>query len=299
MSRTHPLRGIVLMLCAVGFFAVMDTLLKLLTSRYPPMQVSALRGAASLVLIVGTLLVMNRLRDLRAERPGMHVLRGLLMVAVMGGFLYAVRALSLADAYAIFLTAPLLVTAFAALMLREKVGWHRWTAILVGLAGALYMLRPSTSSFVTWGAVGAFVSAIAYALSAVLVRVLTKTETTSSVAVWSMSVMTLVSAAIAWKSWVAVSGSDWWIIAVIGVTGAIAQLLLIEAFRSAPASVIAPFEYTALLWGIAFDWLVWQVLPHSRVLIGSAIVVASGLYVIWRERLARAARAETAGTGTA
>lgn len=299
MSRTHPLRGIVLMLCAVGFFAVMDTLLKLLTSRYPPMQVSALRGAASLVLIVGTLLVMNRLRDLRAERPGMHVLRGLLMVAVMGGFLYAVRALSLADAYAIFLTAPLLVTAFAALMLREKVGWHRWTAILVGLAGALYMLRPSTSSFVTWGAVGAFVSAIAYALSAVLVRVLTKTETTSSVAVWSMSVMTLVSAAIAWKSWVAVSGSDWWIIAVIGVTGAIAQLLLIEAFRSAPASVIAPFEYTALLWGIAFDWLVWQVLPHSRVLIGGAIVVASGLYVIWRERLARAARAETAGTGTA
>lgn len=287
MSRTHPLRGIVLMLCAVGFFAVMDTLLKLLTSRYPPMQVSALRGAASLVLIVGTLLVMGRLRDLRAERPGMHLLRGLLMVAVMGGFLYAVRALSLADAYAIFLTAPLLVTAFAALMLREKVGWHRWTAIVVGLAGALYMLRPSTSSLVTWGAVGAFVSAIAYALSAVLVRVLTKTETTSAVAVWSMSIMTVVSGTIAWKAWIAVSPADWWIIAVIGVTGAIAQLLLIEAFRSAPASVIAPFEYTALLWGIAFDWLVWQVLPHSRVLIGGAIVVASGLYVIWRERVAR------------
>lgn len=290
MSRTHPLRGIVLMLCAVGFFGVMDTLLKLLTSRYPPMQVSALRGAASLVLIVGTLLVMNRLRDLRAERPGMHVLRGLLMVAVMGGFLYAVRELSLADAYAIFLTAPLLVTAFAALFLREHVGWHRWTAIAVGMAGALYMLKPSTSSFVTWGAVGALISAVAYALSAVLVRVLTKSETTSAVAVWSMSIMTAVSAAIAWKSWVAVSPSDWWIIAVIGVTGAIAQLLLIEAFRSAPASVIAPFEYTALLWGIAFDWLVWQVLPHSRVLIGGSIVVASGLYVIWRERLAHIAR---------
>lgn len=293
MSRTHPLRGIVLMLCAVGFFAVMDTLLKLLTSRYPPMQVSALRGAASLVLIVGTLVMMNRLRDLRAERPGMHVLRGLLMVAVMGGFLYAVRALSLADAYAIFLTAPLLVTAFAALLLREPVGWHRWTAIAVGLLGAFTMLRPSTSSFITWGAVGAFVSAIAYALSAVLVRVLTRSETTSAVAVWSMSIMTVVSAAIAWRAWVAVSPADWWIIAVIGVTGAIAQLLLIEAFRSAPASVIAPFEYTALLWGIGFDWLVWQVLPHSRVLIGGAIVVASGLYVIWRERLARQAALTT------
>jgi drug/metabolite transporter (DMT)-like permease len=280
------LRGIALMLCAVAVFASMDALLKFLAAHYSPMQVSALRGFASLPFISLPFLLTGRATQLLAERPGMHLLRGLIMVVIMLGFVYAVRELTLADAYAIFLSAPLMVTALAALLLGEDVGWRRWLAIGVGLVGALTMLKPSGTSLVTWGAIGALVSAFAYASNAILLRVLTRTDSTASVALWSISVMAIVSWALALATggWQAVQAGHWLQIAGIGLAGAIAQMLLIEAFRSAPASVIAPFEYTALFWGIVIDWVVWSALPSPRVLTGGAIVIGSGLYIIWRER---------------
>ena len=281
------LRGIALMVCAVAVFASMDALLKILSAHYPPLQVSALRGFASLPIIALPYLLTGRAAQLLAQRPGMHLLRGLMMVVIMAGFVYAVRALTLADAYAIFLSAPLMVTALAALLLREEVGWRRWIAIGVGLAGALTMLKPSGSSLATWGAVGAFVSAFAYACNAILLRVLTRTDSTASVALWSLAIMSFACAALALLTtdgWLAVRAGDFPIIVAIGVAGAVAQMLLIEAFRSAPASVISPFEYTALFWGITIDWVVWSALPSLRVLVGGAIVVGSGLYLIWRER---------------
>ncbi len=272
------------MLAAVATFACMDALLKALTAHYPPLQVAVLRGAASLPFIAVPLLLAGRGRELLAHRPGMHALRGLLMVVIMAGFLYAVRALSLADAYAIFLTAPLMVTALAALVLREHVGWHRWAAVAVGLAGAVTMLQPSASGLVLWGVIGAFVSAFAYACNAILLRVLTRTDSTASVALWSLAIMTVVSALLAANGWLEVQAAHLWQIAAIGLAGAVAQMCLIEAFRAAPASVIAPFEYTALFWGITIDWVVWDALPSLRVLTGGAIVVGSGLYIIWRAR---------------
>lgn len=280
------LRGIALMLCAVAVFASMDALLKFLAAHYSPMQVSALRGFASLPFISLPFLLTGRATQLLDERPGMHLLRGLIMVVIMLGFVYAVRELTLADAYAIFLSAPLMVTALAALLLGEDVGWRRWLAIGVGLVGALTMLKPSGTSLVTWGAIGALVSAFAYASNAILLRVLTRTDSTASVALWSISVMAIVSWALALATggWQAVQAGHWLQIAGIGLAGAIAQMLLIEAFRSAPASVIAPFEYTALFWGIVIDWVVWSALPSPRVLTGGAIVIGSGLYIIWRER---------------
>jgi drug/metabolite transporter (DMT)-like permease len=290
------LRGIGLMLGAVAVFAAMDTLLKLLTEHYPPFQVSALRGAAALPFILVPLLASGRLREIAPTRPWMHLLRGLLMVVVMAGFLYAVRVLSLADAYAIFLSAPLMVTALAVPLLGEHVDWRRWIAIFTGLAGAIAMLRPSGSSLMTLGAIGALLSALAYAASAITVRILTKSDTTASVVVWSTGIMTLITGAIALPSWQPLRVEDYWAIAGIGLTGAIAQLLLVEAFRSAPASVIAPFEYTALLWGIAIDWAVWSVLPESRLLVGGSIVIGSGLYIIWRERKAAIVPAVAART---
>lgn len=280
----RPLRGIAFMTAAVAVFAVMDALLKALTARYPPLQVGALRGAASLPFIALPLLLSGRAATLMPRRPGMHLLRGLLMVVVMGGFLYAVRSLSLADAYSIFLTAPLMVTALAALVLHEHVGWRRWLAILIGLGGALVMLRPSASGFATVAAIGALVAALGYACNAILLRVLTRTDTTASVALWSIAVMTVVAAAIALPAWVTVGRTDIWLIIALGVVGAVAQMCMIEAFRAAPASVIAPFEYSALFWGICIDWVVWQALPTLRVLAGGGIVIGCGLYIIWRER---------------
>lgn len=284
---TEHLRGIRAMLVAVAAFAAMDAVLKVLSSHYPAMQIGALRGASSLPFVLLSTLLFGRVRDLKPVRYGMHAVRGILAVIMLVGFVYAVKVLSLAGAYSIFFIAPLLVTAFAVPILGERVDWRRWLAIGIGLAGVLAMLNPSgstLSALSTVGAIGALVSATAYALSAISVRVLTRTETTPSMVFWFLVLLTLFSSILAAPSWVEVQREDWAWIAALGISGSIGQHFITEAFRHAPASVIAPFEYTALLWGVAIDWAFWNVVPGGRLFAGGCIIIAAGLYLIWRER---------------
>jgi drug/metabolite transporter (DMT)-like permease len=296
----RSLKAILFMLSAVAAFSGMDTLLKLLSQHYPPTEVVTLRGAAAVPFMLVPLLMMGRLKALKPVRIGMHFLRGLLMLFVLVTFVYAVRVLSLADAYAIFLAAPLIVTALSVPLLREHVGWRRWVAISVGLVGVFTMLKPTTSSLVSLGAVAALLSATGYAFNAIALRIITRTVTTASVVFWTTGLMTVIAACFAAPQWVAIRADDWLLLAAIGLFSSIAQHLLTEAFRNAPPSVVAPFEYTALLWGIGIDRVVWGVFPSSRVYIGGGIVIASGLYLIWREHATRAPliASETAARAT-
>jgi drug/metabolite transporter (DMT)-like permease len=278
------LRGIAAMLVAVAAFAGMDAILKLLTEHYPPMQIGALRGAASLPFVLASTALLGRWRELRPVRWQLHLVRGVLAVIMLAGFIYAVKMLSLADAYAIFFVAPLLVTAFAVPILGEHVDWRRWVAIGVGLAGVLVMLQPSGEALSAIGTIGALVSAVAYALASVSVRVLTRTDTTTSMVFWFLVLLTLFAGALALPGWIPVRRADWGWIAALGAMGSVGQHFITEAFRNAPASVIAPFEYTALLWGVAIDWAFWSVVPGGRLFAGSAVIIAAGLYLIWRER---------------
>jgi drug/metabolite transporter (DMT)-like permease len=272
------------MLMAVAAFAGMDSVLKLFSHHYPAMEVAFLRGLASLPFMALPALVRGRYRDLLPNRIWMHLLRGALMVVMLGAFIYAVRTLSLASAYSIFLAEPLIVTALAALFLGDRVGWRNWIAVAVGLVGVVVMLRPSASSLVTVGALAALLAATAYALSVIALRVIAHTDSTTSVIVWTVGLMTVMTGLIAVPDWVPLAAEHWkWLVA-LGLFGAIGQHLLTEAFRSAPPAVVAPFEYTALLWGILIDWTVWNVLPATRVYVGGGIVIASGLYLIWHER---------------
>lgn len=281
--RHGRLRAIAIMVGAVAAFSFMDALLKLLSAHYPPMQVAALRGATSLPFTLLPVLIAGRLADLRPHRWPMHLLRGLLTVVVLGGFIYAVSVLSLANAYSVFLSAPLIVAALSVPLLGERISWRNWLAILVGLVGVLTMLRPSASGLSMLGALAALAGATAYALSAIAVRVLTRTETTVSVVFWTIGLMTVFAATIAAPGWVAIEPAHWKWLLGLGLLAALGQYLLTEAFRSAPPAVVAPFEYTALLWGIGIDRVVWHVLPSARVIFGGGIVIASGLYVIWHE----------------
>jgi drug/metabolite transporter (DMT)-like permease len=288
VAAGRSLKAIGLMLSAVAAFSGMDTLLKVLSEHYPPIQVVALRGAAAVPFMVVPLILMGRLRLLKPVRMGMHVLRALLQLFVLIAFVYAVRVLSLADAYAIFLSAPLIVTALSVPLLKEHVGWRRWVAICVGLIGVITMLKPSASSLVSLGAVAALLSAAGYAFNAIALRVVTRTDSTVSVTFWMISLMTAMALCLAAPHWTPIRGDDWLLLVGIGLFSSIAQHLLTEAFRVAAPSVVAPFEYTALLWGIGIDRVVWGVFPTSRVYIGGGIVIASGLYLIWREHVQRA-----------
>ena len=283
-ERSDRLRGVVMMLTAVGAFSIMDALMKVLTARYPAVQVAFFRGAASLPFVFLSYALAGRLRELKPVRFGLHVLRAAFAILMLWGFLWALARASLTDTYAIYMSAPLLVVLAASLLLGETINRHVWLAIFTGLAGVYVMLKPSVEGFVSLAGLAALGSALAYAVVVVMVRILSRTETTASMVFWFLVMMAAGAGAIALPGWVAVLAADWPWIAAIGLAGWAGQHLITEAFRLAPASVVAPFEYTALVWGVAIDWVVWHTLPGARMLTGAAIVIGAGLYLLHRER---------------
>jgi len=271
------------MLAAVAVFSIMDASMKQLTLAYPPLQVSCLRGLASIPFMLAAVAWRGDWRQLVPMRWAAHVVRGALAVGMLSLFVYSLKSLALTESYAIFLCAPLIVTALSALLLHESVDRHRWLAIAVGLCGVMTMLRPSAAHLVSLGAAAALGSAVCYSLGVVMIRTLARTESTLSIALSFMVAVALANGVAALPDWLPLQSRHWPWIATVGITGALGQLLMIEAFRAAPASVITPFEYTALLFGLLLDWLLWRTLPDARTLLGGAVVTASGLYVILRE----------------
>lgn len=279
------LRGIVSMLIAVAAFCVMDASMKVLTPHYPPMQVTSLRGLTSLPLVIVWALVDGGPLQLVRVRWPLHLLRGVLSVVMLAAFVYGIRLLPLAEAYSLFFVAPLLITALAGPVLKETVGWRRWLAIAIGLGGTLIVLRPTGQGMLSIGGLAIILAAVGYALSAITVRVLGRTDTTQSMVFWMMAMLTVFSVALAWNAWVPLDPAHWKPIVILGLSGAIGQYGITEAFRRAPASVIAPLEYTALIWGLAADWFLWGTLPDRWMLVGAAVIVTCGLYLLRRERV--------------
>ncbi len=278
--QSNRARGITLMLLAVGIFAVMDMCLKVLSAEFGSLQIATLRGAASLPFVLVSVIARGRLRELRMRRGGLHVLRGLLSVLMISAFAYAVRLMSLSNVYTLFMVAPLMVTAVSVPLLGERVGKGAWIAIFVGLAGTLVLLRPSTTGINLLGALAALVCAACYTISYVLARVMSRTESADSLVFWVLTMMAVFSGVLGLRYWQPIPVSMWGWIAVVGVTGAIAQQCITRAFMLAPASTIAPFEYTALVWGALFDWLIWSTHPGAPTLLGAVLIVSSGVYVM-------------------
>jgi drug/metabolite transporter (DMT)-like permease len=262
----------------------MDAGLKQLSAHYPPFQVSALRGAASVPFVFAWVLWTVGARPLLRVRWGLQLVRGLIGIVTLPAFVYGLRFLPLTTAYTLFFVAPLLITAMSALFLGEKVGPQRWGAIVVGFIGVLVALRPTGEGTLTWAGLAILGAATGYATAAVMVRVLSRTDSTQSMMFWMVISMTLGAAALAAPNWVAVDRGDWLLIAGVGVVGALGQWALTEAFARGEASVVAPFEYSALAWGVGFDLAIWGVLPDSVTWLGAAIIVCSGIYLMRRER---------------
>lgn len=273
------------MLLAVALFALMDAGLKAMAAHYPPFQVAALRGAASLPLVLAWALATAGPRPLLRVRWSLHVLRGALGVAMMASFAYALRHMPLSTAYSIFFVAPLLITALSVPFLGEHVGPRRWIAIGVGLVGVIVVLRPTGEGVLSLAGFAVLAAAFGYAISAITVRVLARTDSTQSMMVWLLALMALGAGALAWPTWVPLRGADAWLIAGVGLAGALGQYAITEAFRLGEASLIAPLEYTALLWGVILDATFWGVLPDRVTWLGAAIIIASGLYLLHRERV--------------
>lgn len=288
MRRSSNGYGVMMMLLAVSSFSLMDAGIKGLSTHYPALQVAALRGLASWPLVALWVWHGGGLRRVMPVRWSLHLLRGGLAVLMMVAFTFGVRNLPMASAYTLFFVAPLLITALSGPILGEHVGLRRWLAIAIGFVGVVVALRPSPSGLVSWGALAVLVAAAAYAVSAITVRVLSRTDSTQSMVFWLITALAFGSTALAWPDWQNLQPQHYLLVAFIGVTGVVGQYAITEAFSHGQASVIAPLEYTALAWGLAFDALIWAVLPDGYTAAGAVLIVGSGIYLLLHARSARA-----------
>lgn len=273
------------MLLAIGLFSLMDVGLKTLARDLPAMQVAALRGLTSLPLVLLWVMGTGGWPRLWRVRWSLHLLRGVLSIVMLASFAYALARMPLSEAYALFFVAPLLVTALSVPLLREKVGPRRWTAIVIGLIGVLVILRPSGEGMLSLAGLAVLLSATSYSVSAIAVRVLHRTDSGQSMVFWMLAMLSLGATALAWPQWQPITAGHFpWLLG-IGLTGFVGQIAITEAFRHGEASVVAPFEYSAMAWALVLDWALWQLLPDGVTLLGAGIIVASGLYLIRRERV--------------
>ena len=275
-------RGIAIMLLAVGLFAVMDAMVKWLGEAYPTMQIVFFRSLFAFIPLAFIIFRGNLMAAIRIRDPLGHALRALAGILAMASFFYGFGRMPLADAIAIIFAAPIFVTALSVPILGEKVRLRRWTAILVGFAGVVVMLNPGAGMLDPVAGI-VLAGTLFHALAMVFVRKLARTESNVAIVFSFTLACTLVGAAFLPFQWVTPSATDLAVLAGIGLIGGIAQIAMTQAFRLADVSLVAPFDYTAIVWASLLGFFIWGEVPGNNIWIGVAIVMASGLYILYRE----------------
>lgn len=279
----HPIQAIALMLAAVFSFSTMDVVFKILVETYSSFQVVFFRAAASGLIFVAWILITGH-SQFKTAYPKGHAFRAALGLAMLYCVGECFREMQLADAYALFFAAPLLITVLSGPVLGEPAGIARILAAVVGFSGVLIVLSPSGDSWITYGALMGVLSVIFYACSALLLRRLGNRDGTVTIAFWFTGLIALGSGLFAIFSWRPVDPGHWLLLVVLGVTGTSGQVLLTMAFRRASVAVVAPFDYTHMIWALIYGYFFWGYLPGVETWIGSAILILSGLFIIYRER---------------
>lgn len=284
-----PLRGIALSVCATTVFAASDTTAKFLTASLPVVEIAWIRYIIFVIFAIW----LARSPDPRALWPRnvtLQVIRGLCVVGSAVLFVFGVRSMQIAQASVISFISPLLITVLSIPLLGEVVGPRRWAATAAGMLGVVIVARPGTGGFQPAALFGVASSAC-WALALLITRKMANTERSSTTLLWSAVVgaivlTTMLPFVFVWpKPW------QWGLTLFIGIFATAGQWLVVLAHRLAPASVLAPFSYTQLIWATLAGWLVFNTLPDQWTLVGAAIIIASGLYTAHRERVrAREAR---------
>ncbi len=279
----NHLRGILLMLGAGFAFTLLDATGKHLTGSLPVIEVSWGRYLFHL-LVLPLFLGGQSLRSaLRSARPGLQLLRSALLLGSTFFFFLAVKHIPLADATAIGFVSPLLVTGLSVPILGEHVGVRRWTAVVIGFASVLVIIRPGFG-MAHWAMSLPVLTAACFALYQIATRILSRSDGAATTYFYSATVgLAVASACLPWQ-WVTPDLWGWLGLGFLGIVGGFSHYLLIRAFAIAPASLLAPFAYAQMIWSITVGYLWFGDFPDLWTLAGAAVVCASGLYVLYRER---------------
>jgi drug/metabolite transporter (DMT)-like permease len=291
----NPARGIAFKLISAALFAVMQALVRYLGSRYPIGQVVFYRSVFAIIPVVLVYAWRGELAAVvRTERPLGQAGRGVLSIAGMFFNFGAVARLPLVESNAIAFSSPLFTVALAALILSERVRVYRWSAVVVGFVGVLVVLSPHLSGDELTAAIGgatgligvvyAICGSLTNAGTAIQTRRLTQSESTSSIVFYFSLSCALAGLATLPFGWVTPSRGEIAALISIGILGGTGHIFLTESYRFASASLVAPFDYTAMIWALVLGYAMFGETPTSEIVLGSAIIAAAGLFVIWRER---------------
>ncbi|WP_170294910.1 DMT family transporter [Roseospira navarrensis] len=293
-STDRPFGGILFMLAAVALFSVMDTLAKALTTTFPVGQILFFRASAALLVLVPLAWSLGGPKLWRQVRGAelKLLLAGLLGAGALSGFLMAWRTMPLVDLAAVLFTAPLIVTALSVPLLGERVGVHRWSAVMIGFVGVLVALQPGGVGFgpgTLWAALGT----LSYAFWVMSLRTAGKAVSSHLVAVTNAIIMLALSVPLILWQWTPPSLPETAALTGLGIIGGLAQLCLVRAFSLAPAALVAPFDYSYIAYATVLGYAVFGDFPTSSTWIGLALLTASGLYIIHRERVTARRRARS------
>jgi drug/metabolite transporter (DMT)-like permease len=282
----RPFRGIALILASTVFLGSSDVTSKYLSATLPSTEIAWIRFLVFALIMFPAMLPVSPLYALPTKRLGLQIIRGVALLGSSLFFISGLRFLPIAEASATSFISPLFVTALSIVFLRESVGIRRWLATAVGLIGVLIVLRPGSGAFHP-AAVFPIVSALAWACTLIMTRMMSGTERAITTMTYSAITGLCILTALVPLVWVHPSWHDIFFGIVIGVASTVGQWIVVLAFRYADASVLAPFSYTQLLWVSILGFLVFGEVPDVWTVTGAGFIVASGLYTAHRERLRR------------
>ncbi len=297
MRGDDILKGVGLRLFAVACLATMSALIKLAEARGAGLAETMFhRQLWAIPLVTAWVAAGPGLGSIRTRRIGAHLSRTAVGLTGMIFTFGAVLLLPLAEATTFQFTVPIFATILGALVLREKTGWHRWGAVIVGFLGVLIVAQPWSAHVPLFGAIVGLLAALFVAIVAILLRQIGKTEATGTTVFW-FSVLSMPPLAIAYAFHLkAHDPATWAMLVGIGLVGGVGQLALTGSVRHAPVSAVVPMDYSSLIWGTLYGWAIFGMWPSGWTWLGAPVIIASGLYIVWREQARSKVRlAEAAG----
>lgn len=282
LEHENILRAAAWMMFGVSAGLALDLCAKEILETYSLNQFVLLRSAIAIAILLAVAPRFGGYDSLRTRRIGWHVFRSIMAVGAMFGFFYGVAHMPLVNALTLGYTAPLMVTALAALFLGDEIGWRRWTSVIVGFLGVLVMLQPGSGEL-SFAAIAVLVAAFCYACQAITARKLGDTESTLSLSFYVVVAPMIVAILFANSSdWLAPDMTGWMLIVGAAVCSIGAWVGLVNGYRAVSPAAMAPLEYVALVGGAIAGYLIWDEIPDTRVMLGALIIVASGLFVVYR-----------------
>ncbi len=279
----RPLFGIVAMLGSVFLFGTMDATVKWLSAGYPTWQIMFFRSLVALLPISIFVARAGGIRVLRTRRPGLHLLRATIGVSAMGSAFYGLGKLPLADAMAIFHSAPILMTALSVPLLGEKVGIRRWTAVIIGFLGVLLVVKPGSDVFSVY-ALFMLAAAFFVGIASNIIRTLSRTDDPACITFYFTLMATTVSGVLSLLfGWNRPPAMDLALLFAVGILGGCAQYLMTLSFKNAEVGLVSPLKYVMIVIGGFFGYVIWGEVPDGLSLIGIFVIISSGVYTMHRE----------------